>query len=198
MKELNIIQTQLNAPKGQLNSFGGYKYRSLEDIMQAVKPLLITTQCTITFADRVELIGTRYYVHTVCKLRNASGETEVSEAYAREQEQKKGMDEAQITGSASSYARKYAACSLLAIDDNLEPDMVDNREEGQKKAATRPVKDAAAPAPAKPRITTADGPKMTQLAEWYAKQTDKAAAVSKMMEKYDLAPAALQVITSTR
>ncbi len=139
MKELNTIQVELRAPKDLENKFGGYMYRSLESILEALKPLLKKTGCTITFADDVRLIGERYYVHTTCTLTNATGESVVSTALAREQEVKKGMDEAQITGSASSYARKYAVCSLLAIDDNREPDMMDNREEGAKPKKASPA-----------------------------------------------------------
>ena len=160
MKELNIIQTKLNAPKGKKNDFGGFKYRSLEDICEALKPLLNETGCTLTFTDDLVLIGDRYYVKSTAVIKNGAGESEQAVAFAREQESKKGMDEAQVTGSASSYARKYAACSLLCIDDNNEPDMCDNREEGQKPAqrqAPRPAAAQAAPAApaqaAKPRIT---------------------------------------------
>ena len=142
MKELNTIQVELRAPKDLENTFGGYKYRSLESILEALKPLLKKTGCAITFADDVRLVGDRYYVHTTCTLTNAAGESVVSTALAREQEAKKGMDEAQITGSASSYARKYAICSLLAIDDNREPDMMDNRDEGAARPKT-PARAAA-------------------------------------------------------
>lgn len=142
MKELNDIQVSLSAPKNQTNQFGNYNYRSLESIMEAVKPLLKKSKCTITFSDELVMIGNRYYVKSTCFLKNEAGEIETSTAFAREQESKKGMDEAQITGSASSYARKYAACSLLGIDDNREPDMCDNREEGTKtRQARQLVKD---------------------------------------------------------
>lgn len=148
MKELNIIQTKLNVPKGQTNSFGGYNYRSLENICEAVKPLLLSTGCTLTFSDDLVLIGNRYYIKSIATITNEKGETVSASAFAREQESKKGMDEAQVTGSASSYARKYAACSLLAIDDNKDPDMCDNRAEGQK--PTQPVQ-VAPPAAEKPK-----------------------------------------------
>lgn len=137
MKELNEIQCKLHAPKDLENKFGGYKYRSLESILEAVKPLLKESGCTITFSDDLVLVGERYYVKATATLTTPDGTQISSTAFAREQEQKKGMDEAQVTGSASSYARKYAVCSLLAIDDNREPDMVDNREEGQKEKAPK-------------------------------------------------------------
>ena len=127
---LNKIQVQLNAPKDKNNSFGNYKFRSLEMILQAAKPLLKEYDAAVTFSDDLVLIGNRYYIKSTATLWHGS-EQMSAVAFAREQETKKGMDEAQVTGSASPYARKYAACSLLAIDDNKEPDMMDNSQEGQ-------------------------------------------------------------------
>jgi len=134
MKELNIIQTKLVSNKDKHNGFGNFDYRSLETILSALKPLLAETKTTITFSDELLLIGNRYYIKSTCTLKNEAGEIENAVAYAREQDQKRGMDEAQVTGSASSYARKYAACSLLGISDGFDPDVLDNRSEGQKKA----------------------------------------------------------------
>lgn len=132
MKELLAIQTQLVANKDKHNGFGKYDYRSLETIMNSVKPLLLKTKCTLTFSDELILIGDRYYIRSVAKLTNESGEYVDAVAWAREQDTKAGMDQAQITGSASSYARKYAACSLLGISDGFDPDAMDNREEGKE------------------------------------------------------------------
>lgn len=146
MKELNAIQVELNAPKTRKNEYAGYKFRSLEDIEEAAKPLLQKHGCTLTFSDDIVLVGDRYYVKATATVTNAAGETMSTTAFAREQESKKGLDEAQVTGTASSYARKYAACGLLAIDDNRDPDFLDNREEGQPKS-----KAAVAPAPTKAR-----------------------------------------------
>lgn len=121
---LSQVQANLNAPKGQVNKFGGYSYRSCEDILQAVKPLL--GEAVILVSDEIKLIGDRYYVEATAKFI-FSGETVENKAYAREPVIKKGMDEAQITGATSSYARKYALNGLLLIDDNKDADTQDNR-----------------------------------------------------------------------
>jgi hypothetical protein len=122
MKELQIIQAKLKAPKGQFNAFGKYKYRSAEDILEAVKPIYIEQNCVLTISDSIELIGDRYYVKATARLTNSEGAYFEASAYAREDLTKKGMDESQITGSTSSYARKYALNGLFAIDDNKDSD----------------------------------------------------------------------------
>ena len=126
MKELNTIQSLLKAPKDQYNKFGNYKYRNCEDILEAVKPLLFSQSCTLTISDEIVMIGTRYYVRATATIKNANGETEMTTAYAREDESKKGMDASQITGSTSSYARKYALNGLFCIDDTKDPDSLNN------------------------------------------------------------------------
>jgi len=121
MELLNKIQKALKAPKGQRNTFGNYNYRSCEDILEAVKPLL--GEATLIITDEIVLIGDRYYVKASALLHQANGTMIASAtAYAREALTKKGMDEAQITGAASSYARKYALNGLLAIDDTKDAD----------------------------------------------------------------------------
>lgn len=122
MKELNTIQSKLTAPKEQFNKFGNYKYRSCEDILKAVKPLLAETKCTLMLQDEVLLIGNRYYIKATATLTNSTGESVATTALAREDENKKGMDGSQITGAASSYARKYALNGLFAIDDTKDAD----------------------------------------------------------------------------
>jgi hypothetical protein len=122
MKELNTIQTQLNAPKNQRNNFGGYNYRSCEDILEALKPLLKETGCVLTLSDSIVEIGGRIYVEAVATIKNEKGEAVSVSAYAREEESKKGMDASQITGATSSYARKYALNGLFCIDDNKDAD----------------------------------------------------------------------------
>ena len=134
MTELNLIQTQLVSKKSNYNDFSKFNYRSLEDIMANVKPLLQSYGCTIVFSDELVLIGDRYYIKATCTLKNSSGEQEQAVAYAREPETLKGMSEPQVTGTASSYARKYAVCSLLAIDDNKDVDSMDNRDTTPKTA----------------------------------------------------------------
>lgn len=144
MKELVNIQAELKAPKGQFNKFGGYKYRSTEDILEAVKPLLKKEGCTLTITDEIMLVGDRYYVRATALLTNKDGVTEEATGWAREAETKKGMDESQITGSASSYARKYALGGLFAIDDNKDSDATNTgadepKQKAAPKAATKPV-----------------------------------------------------------
>ena len=120
---LAAIQKDLNAPKGQYNQFGKYKYRSLEDINEAVKPLLATTGTVLTIGDELVQVGERYYIKATATLLHCeSGESIGNTAYAREDESKKGMDGSQITGTASSYARKYAVNGLFAIDDTKDAD----------------------------------------------------------------------------
>lgn len=123
MKTLNEIQKTLKAPKGQQNTFGNYRYRSCEDIVEAVKPLL--GESTLTISDEIVLIGDRYYVKATATIREGEESASVS-AFARESFEKKGMDAAQITGATSSYARKYALNGLFAIDDTKDPDTMDN------------------------------------------------------------------------
>lgn len=121
MKELINIQHKLKAPKGRRNSFGNYNYRSCEDILEAVKPLLAEEECTLTLSDDMVAIGERIYVKAVATIRKGDESVTVT-AYAREAESKKGMDSSQITGTASSYARKYALNGLFLIDDTKDAD----------------------------------------------------------------------------
>lgn len=117
------IAVELKAPKGQFNKFGGYKYRSCEDILEAVKPLLVKYRASLSICDFVEQQGSRYYVRATAELVSwDDAQTIVATAYAREPEDKKGMDASQITGTASSYARKYALNGLLLIDDTKDDD----------------------------------------------------------------------------
>lgn len=120
MKELLTIQAQLKAPKNKNNDFGGYQYRTAAGILEAVKPLLEKQKCQIILEDEIVCIGTRYYVKAMASLKNESGEIETASAYAREPESKTKMDDAQVTGASSSYARKYALCGLFAIDDSSQ------------------------------------------------------------------------------
>lgn len=122
MQELQIIQARLKAPKGQYNSFGGFKYRSLEDIFEALKPLLAETHTSLVVGDEIVLIGERYYVCATATLTNMKGEQVTNRAYAREDLVRGKMDGSQMTGSASSYARKYALNGLFAIDDTKDAD----------------------------------------------------------------------------
>jgi hypothetical protein len=125
MKTLNKIQKELKAPKGQKNTFGNYNYRSCEDILEAVKPLL--GDAVLTIQDEIVLIGDRYYVKATATLTEDEKSISTS-AFARESLDKKGMDSAQITGATSSYARKYALNGLFCIDDTKDADTKDNTE----------------------------------------------------------------------
>lgn len=122
-EHLSRIQKTLKVAKNQRNTFGNYNYRSCEDILEAVKPLL--EGCTLVISDEVVCVGARYYVKAEVTLGDGKAGI-VATAYARESEEKKGMDSAQITGAASSYARKYALNGLFAIDDTKDADTQDN------------------------------------------------------------------------
>lgn len=135
MKELIMIQQGLKAPKGNYNSFGKYHYRSCEDILEAVKPLLAEQSCTLVIADDIMMIGERFYVKATATLTNSQGKEVVATAFAREQETKAGMDSSQLTGATSSYARKYALNGLFCIDDTKDADTMDNTNEGHAPAA---------------------------------------------------------------
>lgn len=139
-QKLAAVQAELKAPKGQYNSFGKYKYRSCEDILEAVKPLLQTHGLVLVLTDSVEMIGDRFYVVATATVSDAEGGRWNSRAYAREDLEKKGMDGAQITGTASSYARKYALNGLFCIDDAKDADT------DEYTARTRPISKAQATA----------------------------------------------------
>lgn len=131
-EKLLNVQSELNAPKGQWNAFSKFKYRSCEDILEAVKPLLKKVKASLIVRDELVQIGDRFYVKATAEFYDVesenSGEKLSTSAYAREELTKKGMDSSQITGSASSYARKYALNGLFCIDDNQDADSKDNTE----------------------------------------------------------------------
>ena len=122
-EKLLEIQTELKAPKSQYNSFGNYKYRNCEDILEALKPLLAKVKAAVVITDEIVNIAQRFYVKATVRLINVENEEVIeTSAYAREPENKKGLDESQITGSTSSYARKYALNAMFAIDDTKDSD----------------------------------------------------------------------------
>ena len=125
IEKIVAIQSELKAPKGQYNSFGKYNYRSCEDILEGVKPLLAKHGLVLTIQDSIDLIGDRFYVKATATITDGKEELSTS-AYARESLDKKGMDASQVTGATSSYARKYALNGLLAIDDTKDADTMDN------------------------------------------------------------------------
>lgn len=137
---LTKITRELKAPKNLKNSFGNYSYRNAESIYEAVKPLLEKHKASLIISDSIEAVGDRFYIKATATLSDSKGESISATAYAREAFTKKGMDEAQITGSASSYARKYALGGLFLLDDNKDIDSLDNA-------------DTNASTPAKPKKT---------------------------------------------
>ena len=138
--KLATIQKKLKCEKSQYNSFGKYKYRSCEDILKAVKPLLDETKTVLTLSDELVAIGERYYVKATATLLDTEESKDVpfisTTAYAREEETKKGMDGSQITGTASSYARKYALGGLFDIDDGIDSDTTNTGETKTARAKT--------------------------------------------------------------
>jgi hypothetical protein len=136
--KLLAIQAELKAPKNQKNTFGNYKYRSQEDILEAVKPLLKKHGLVLTIADEIVNLGNRFYVKATAMLSEAGNALACVSAYAREEETKKGMDAAQITGSASSYARKYALNGLFLIDDTKDSDATNTHGRDEKPTTARP------------------------------------------------------------
>ena len=134
MKRLIEIQKKLKAPKNQYNSFGKYKYRSCEDILEGVKPLLAELNVALVITDEICLIGDRYYVKATAQLLDEENKVIFgTSALAREEETKKGMDGSQVTGASSSYARKYALNGLFAIDDTKDADATNTHDKEPKK-----------------------------------------------------------------
>ena len=151
LEKLKYVQQNLKAPKNQTNKFGGYNYRSCEDIFEAVKPLLDEQKLALTLEDELIQIGERYYVKATARLydverpfihfdSDCDGLNEITNtAYAREEETKKGMDGSQITGTASSYARKYALNGLFLIDDQKDADTDEYQKQEEKKATEKQI-----------------------------------------------------------
>ena len=155
---LSNIQVELKAPKNLYNKFGRYYYRNAESILEAAKPLCAKYGCTLTVSDEIQLIGNRYYVKATATVQDKDGSTASVTAFAREDETKKGMDGAQITGTASSYARKYALNGLFCIDDTKEPDTNEYHNqttEDPQEVTASPEVTAAEPQPvtAAPEVT---------------------------------------------
>lgn len=132
METLKYIQSYLIAPKGQFNSFGKYKYRSCEDILEAVKPLLREQEATLILSDEIINLGDRYYIKATATLTDKEGKEVKATALAREALTKKGMDDSQISGAASSYARKYALNGLFLIDDTKDADTDSYKKQNDK------------------------------------------------------------------
>lgn len=160
------VQSQLKAPKNQRNNFGGYNYRNCEDILEAVKPLLKAEGLYLTITDDIVVLGDRFYVKATATLTD--GERSLSnQAFAREEATKKGMDGSQVTGAASSYARKYALNGLFAIDDTKDADTLNNGKEYTATSKASGKTKATTPAP---KIPAPD--KAAVIAAVYAAQTE--------------------------
>lgn len=155
-EKLQVIQARLKAPKDQYNSFGKYKYRNVESIYEAVKPLLSEVKATLTVSDVIEEVSGRFYIMSTATLTDCEnpGDRVQAVAYAREAQDKKGMDDSQVTGSTSSYARKYALGGLLCIDSGEADADSWNAGNGQPKDREKP-KDKAAPKQAEPQPVSA-------------------------------------------
>lgn len=173
MKELQMIQSVLKAPKGQFNKFGGYKYRSCEDIVEAVKPLLKTYECVLTMSDDLVLIWDRYYIKATATLINKEWKQIITTGYAREEESKKWMDGSQITWSSSSYARKYALNGLFAIDDGVDADTTNKWEEKKEEKSED-----------KQWITKEQVLSLKDKAEWVTKFASVEDMINKLRESY--------------
>lgn len=140
MKHLIAIQSELKAPKGQFNDYGKYKYRSAEDILEAVKPILKKHDCMMLISDDAVCVDGRHYIKATITLKTPEN-TFTNSAFAQEPEVKKGMDASQISGTASSYARKYALNGLFLIDDTKDADTNEHREEVKARAAAEPSRE---------------------------------------------------------
>ncbi|MGN1341147.1 MAG: ERF family protein, partial [Oscillospiraceae bacterium] len=148
LTRFGLAQAELKAPKNQYNSFGQYSYRSCEDILEAAKPVCAKYGLLLTVSDEIVHEGDRYYIKATAALYDAQGgsdEVMSATAYAREPETKKGMDDSQITGTASSYARKYALNGLFCIDDTRDSDTTDNTSSNGRRTASKSAKEPAEP-----------------------------------------------------
>lgn len=132
------IQAKVKAPKGQYNSFGKYKYRSAEDILEAVKQVINPMGFSITIQDDIACVGDRFYIKATAILTNGT-EIYSATAFAREEESKKGMDGSQVTGASSSYARKYALNGLFALDDTQDSDATNTHGKTEVKQEVKPA-----------------------------------------------------------
>lgn len=136
---LSEVQFELKAPKGQFNKFGHYAYRSTEDILKAVKPLLKKFGDDLSLSDEPVLVGDWHYIKATATFKDKDGKETSSTGYARESVSKKGMDDSQITGTASSYARKYALNGLFLIDDTKDADSSEYHQQNQQRQSNKPA-----------------------------------------------------------
>jgi hypothetical protein len=174
------IQAKLKAPKGQRNNFGNYSYRSCEDILEALKPIINPLGFWVTLNDEIVMVGERYYVKATATITNGK-DSWSNTAYAREEESKKGMDGSQVTGASSSYARKYALNGLLSIDDTKDSDATNTHGKKEK-----PTIAAEAKAEAKKQCDMPTFEKMTNAAKMAADAKGKQAVLERALSAYQL------------
>lgn len=183
-EKLAAVQRELKAPKGQFNSFGKYKYRSCEDILEALKPVLGKHGCAVTLSDEVVQVGERFYIRATASIMDCeSGGRAFNTAFAREDADKKGMDGSQITGTASSYARKYALNGLFLIDDTKDADTDAYHEQTTGEKPKEDPKIAAAKAKAnevKRMLVKIMGDKTAAAQLWNEKYKQDAGDIVKM------------------
>lgn len=163
-EKLAKIQSTLKAPKSQYNAYAKFYYRSCEDILEALKPLLAEAKATLTIGDELELIGNRYYVKATVRFIDLENDAQImNTAYAREDDTKKGMDGSQVTGASSTYARKYALNGLFCIDDTKDADATNGMPDqenskkgngGQKQSNQQRDPRDMQPANAEPQLMT--------------------------------------------
>lgn len=135
LKKLLVVQQNIKVPKGQRNEFGKFNYRSCEDILEQARPICNDNGLVIKLTDEIVNIGSRFYVKATASVLDVdSGEVFETTAYAREADEKKGMDASQVTGASSSYARKYALSGLFSLDDTKDADSMDNTSKEDKSA----------------------------------------------------------------
>ena len=185
-EKLAAIQRELKAPKGQFNSFGKYKYRSCEDILEALKPVLSKNGCVVVLSDSVEQVGDRFYICATATITDYETHEQVhNTAFAREDTDKKGMDGSQITGTASSYARKYALNGLFLIDDTKDADTDAYHEQTTGEKHKEEPKIAAATAKAnevKKLLVKISGDKTIAQQVWNEQYKQDAGDIVKMNE----------------
>ena len=189
-EKLSEIQAELKAPKNQWNSFGKYNYRSAEDILEAVKPLCKKYKALLTVADEIQAIGTRFYVRAIATLTDLEMPQDRIQitAYAREDEELKGMTGAQLTGSTSSYARKYALNGLFNIDDTKDADFTNTGDkdkkppQNDKKEATQPATPAPMTLHIAENMTALKGDKEIKFKELTTEELEKLAAQDKRQD----------------
>ncbi len=185
-EKLAAVQRELKAPKGQFNSFGKYKYRSCEDILEALKPVLSKNGCAVVLSDSVEQVGDRFYICATATITDYETHEQVhNTAFAREDTDKKGMDGSQITGTASSYARKYALNGLFLIDDTKDADTDAYHEQTTGEKHKEEPKIAAATAKAnevKRLLVKVTGDKQVAAQVWNEQYKKDAGDIVKMNE----------------